>query len=357
MSLSNASRPVILITGCAGLIGSRLAADLSRDFQIVGLDVKPPDEPDAMAWIECDLTQAASVAAALDTVAQQFGPRWASVLHLAAYYDFKGEPSELYDELTVKGTARLLRELQRYEVEQFVFSSSLLVMESVDESEKLTEHSPTDAAWAYPESKLRAEKVIEDQRGAISAVVLRIAGVYDEDGHSLPIGQQILRIHEKQLESYFFPGDVDHGQAFVHLDDLVDCFRAAVEQRHHLSPFEMFLVAEPDVMSYAELQEEIGEQLHGQEWPAIRIPKIFAKAGAWVKDKLSSEEDESFIKPWMVDLADAHYPVSIAKAQHQLHWSPRHRLRTTLPEMLRRLKANPHRWYAENGLPLPGHLK
>jgi hypothetical protein len=110
-------------------------------------------------------------------------------------------------------------------------------------------------------------------------------------------------------------------------------------------------------MSYDELQEEIGRLLHGKEWPTIRIPKAVAKAGAWVQDKLAQAKDEkSFIKPWMIDLADQHYPISGALAREKLGWQPRHSLRRTLPEMIERLKRDPHRWYEINGLPLPESL-
>jgi nucleoside-diphosphate-sugar epimerase len=343
----------VLITGSAGLIGSRVARALAESYRVVGLDVKRPraSMPN-VEFVECDLTKSASVASALEQVADRFGREIASVIHLAAYYDFSGEPSPLYDTLTVEGTRRLLRQLHKYEVEQFVFSSSLLVMKPAEEG-TITETSPTEAEWDYPRSKLQAEDVIQTEHGSIPAVILRIAGVYDEDCHSIPIAQQISRIYERDFESYFFPGDADHGQPFVHLNDLVDCILRTVERRRELGPYELLLIAEPDVMSYAELQERIGELSHGQEWPTVRLPKIVAKAGAWVKDKLADEDDPQFIKPWMIDLADAHYPVSIGRAREKLGWNPQHRLRGMLQEMIGRLKQNPSRWYETNGLPLP----
>jgi nucleoside-diphosphate-sugar epimerase len=273
------------------------------------------------------------------------------VIHLAAYYDFSGDLSPLYDKLTVEGTRRLLRQLQRFAVEQFAFSSSLLVMKPVEEGEMIAEDSPVEATWDYPESKIKAEEVIRQEHREIPVVVLRIAGVYDEDCHSIPIAQQISRIYEKTLESYFFPGDASHGQAFVHLDDLVDCFRKCIERRRQLGAHELMLIAEPDVMSYAELQDRLGELLHGKEWPTIRIPKVAAKAGAWVQEKMAGEGEETFIKPWMIDLADAHYPVQIERARQRLGWDPKRRLRDTLDEMVRRLKRDPKGWYERNGLP------
>jgi hypothetical protein len=103
-------------------------------------------------------------------------------------------------------------------------------------------------------------------------------------------------------------------------------------------------------MNYGELQDRIGELVHGKEWTTIRIPKFVAKAGAYAKDKLASDDDEQFIKPWMIDLADQNLPVDIGRARSKPGWEPRHRLRETLPAMIAGLKRDPRKWYETNGL-------
>ena len=352
---NEAQKPVILVTGSSGLIGSKLVEAFAADYTVIGMDQKRPTHaPAGTEFLECDLTDRASVQESLSAMRERVGGELASVLHLAAYYDFTGEPSPLYHDLTLGGTEYLLGALRDFRVEQFVFSSSLLVMKPAEGGgERIEESSPTEASWDYPRSKLEAEELIREQRGDIPAVLLRIAGVYTEDCDSIPIAQHIRRIYEKKLESYFFPGDPDHGQAFVHLDDLVACFRNVVQRRNQLAPDEVFLIAEPDVMSYAELQDALGELIHGKEWPTIRIPKAIAKAGAWVQVKLKGGK-EAFIKPWMIDLADAQYAVDIKYAQGRLEWNPVHRLRDTLGEMVRRLKDDPEGWYRRNKLAFPG---
>ena len=351
---SKSAKPILLVTGSTGLIGTRVTKEFASDFEVIGLDLKRPQTTIAGThFVECDLTKDESVVGALNVVRDNHGDRLASVIHLAAYYDFSGEPSEVYRKLTVEGTFRLLRKLREFQTQQFVFSSSLLVMEPVeDEGEKLTEFSPLeDEPWDYPRSKIEAEQLIRQERGDIPTVILRIAGVYDDDCHSIPIAQHISRIYEKRLESYFFPGDSTHGQAFIHLDDLITCLRKVVELRGILKN-EIFLIAEPDVMSYAELQDTLGELIHGKEWPTIRVPKVMAKAGAWAQEKIAGDE-ETFIKPWMVDLADAHYPVAIGHAAEELRWNPTRRLRDTLAVMIGRLKQEPRKWYEMNNLPWP----
>jgi len=245
-----AEMPVVLITGSASLIGSRLAEACAAHYRVVGLDVKrPPQEVAGVDFIECDLTRDESVVRALVGVYEKYGNQVASVIHLAAYTDFSGAPSPHYRKLTIGGTWRLLHGLGAFELEQFVFSSALLVMNPVEtEDEVITEWSrgeEEEETWNYPRSKIEAEQTIQQEwhewleRGNIPAVILRIAGIYDEGCHSIPIAQQISSIYEKRLESYVFSGPADHGQAFVHLDDQVDCFLRVLELRRELGSYEV----------------------------------------------------------------------------------------------------------------------
>lgn len=347
------SSPALIVTGASGLIGVKTVEALARDQPVFALDAKPPRRvPKGATYIPCDFTRDSDVDHAFDEVARRAaGVPIASLIHLATHYDFSGGPSPLYRSLTVDGTRRLLRALRSFAVEQVLFSSSLWVMKPVaDEAEVITESSPIEATWDYPTSMIEAETVLQQERGSIPALILRVAGVYDDKCHSLPIAHHIHRIREKAFESYFFPGDTNHGQPFVHLDDLVECFQKAVQRRSQLAPLETLLIAEPDVMTYQELQDEIGTLLHGKEWPTIRVPAPLAKAEAWLKEKWAGPED-SFIKPWMIDLADAHYPVSIGRAHRLLTWDPKRRLRNTLPLMIGRLFQDPKGWYQENELP------
>lgn len=354
MSEKSSIGPDILITGSEGFIGDRLVHASYPHYRVASFDVARPKKlPSQQDFIHCDLTSDASVGRALSELRRKCGSRLSSVVHLAAYYDFSGEPSPLYEELTIDGTRRLLNGLREFDVEQFIFASTLLVMKPAEEGEGIDEDSPKEAAWDYPKSKLITERVVEQERGDMKAVILRVSGVYDNECNSLPIAQHMRRIYEEQLESYVFPGDPKKGQPFVHVDDFIDCVHRVIERREELGDFETFLVAEPDIVSYEELQDFLGSLLHGKEWPTVRIPKAAAKAGAWVRERISKEGDERFIKPWMIDLADQHYPVEIDKARQKLGWKPKRRLRDTLSRMAADLLHDPEAWYEKHGLPMP----
>ena len=214
----------------------------------------------------------------------------------------------------------------------------------------LTETSPPSAMRDYPQWQLEAEAAVRYHRGRISTVILRLANFYDEDCHAPLLARFLNRIYEQQLGSHVFPGELTHGQAFLHLDDLSTCFRTLLARRHALGAHELFLIAEPDIVTYGELGQIAGPLLHERGAVLLPIPKTLATVGAWVQQHISGEREEPLDTPWAVNFADLNYPVAIDHARARLGWSPQHSLRATLPEMVRRLQQDPTRWYQLNGL-------
>ena len=352
MQQRNSQLPLVLITGANGLIGEALIRRLRGEYRLVGTyRSAPADEAPGADWIELDVSSSTSVRRALDDVVQRHGRSIASVVHLAAYYDFRGEPSPLYEEVTIEGSRRLIEAVQELDSEQFIFSSTMLVHQPTEPGRPIDEESPLEARWDYPASKIETERLLRERRGTLQLALLRIAGVYDEAGHSIPLTRQLQRIYERQLESFVFPGDPERGQAFVHLEDVVEAIRLCIEQRHELPAEAELLIGEEETLSYDELQALLGELIHGREWPAVRVPAVAAKAGAWAQDV--SPLSDPFIKPWMIDMADDHYELDVGRARDLLGWQPRHSLRETLPEIVRTLLDDPRRFYEENELGEP----
>ena len=342
--------PTILITGSSGFLGQAVARGLLQRYRVIGLDVTPPNSPiDGVETVEIDLTSDASVRNAMAQVRRLAGDRIASVIHLAAYYDTTGEDSPKYDEVTVQGTRRLLDQLKNFETDQFVFSSTMLVhAPSPGKGIKINEDSPLEPPWAYPKSKATTETLISRRRGGIKTVIFRFAGVYDEDCRAAFIAQQIARIFERLPTAYLFAGDVTHGQPYLHRDDLVDAVVRAVDRRATLPDETTVLIGEKETPSYQEMQERIGELIHGERWRTLALPKAFAKLGAWMQDEVLDED--TYIRSWMIENSDDHYELDTSRAWRLLGWTARQSLTATLPEMIRRLKTDPPGWYAKNKL-------
>jgi len=356
-------KPVVLITGAAGDIGSTLARALAREYTVVGID-REGKEAD-IPLISADLTSAESIAQALEDFRARFGSRIASVVHLAAYFDFTGEDHPLYEKVNVAGTRALLQALQRFEVEQFIYAGTMLVHAAGQPGERIDEDQPLTPKWAYPKSKAATEDVIRAERGHIPVVLLHLAGVYDGRRCVPTLAHQIARIYERDFTSYLYAGEPEAGQSLLHKEDMADAFRRTVTRRHELPQEAVILVGEPDTMGYAQLQDAIGRLLHGeQEWTTLQVPKPAARLGAALQQQLErvvpdaiDKGQEPFVRPFMVSLADDHYALDISRARQLLGWEPRHFIADELGALTQALKDDPVGWYQANGLPLPAWME
>lgn len=355
-------RPIVLITGGAGGIGATLGRALAHRYHVVGLD--RPGKTAAMPLLHADLSDPASIGRAFAQLRERHGPRIASVIHLAAYFDFTGEENPLYDEVNVQGTRNLLQALQSMEVAQFVYAGTMLVHAPCRPGERIDESQPLAPKWAYPKSKAAAEAVIREQHGQMPFVLLHLAGVYGERRCVPTLAQQIARIYERDFTSHLYAGDPLAGQSMLHEQDLADAFRRVVDRRDELPPDETILIGEPDAIGYDALQDRIGRLVHGDDdWATLRVPKTAAKLGAALQAGLEAlvpdaidQGEKPFIRPFMVEMADDHYALDITKARRLLGWEPRYRLDDVLPALVQSLKADPLAWYQDNGVTPPPWL-
>jgi len=358
-SATAAKKPVILITGAAGGIGTALVEALQRNYRVVGLDLEGKEA--ACELFGVDLSSPDSVKLALGKVAAKHGRKFASVIHLAAYFDFTGEEHPLYDKVNVEGTRNLLNALQDFQVGQFIYSGTMLVHRPGEPGLPITEQAPIEPKWAYPQSKARAEAAIRECHGDIPFVLLHLAGLYDYASAVPTLSHQIARIYERDPKAHAYSGSLQTGQAFIHQDDMVDAFVRAVDRRDELPPDVTILVGEEDAVSYGELQSLIAREVHGEaDWETLTLPKPLAAAGSWLEVKSEpvvpddfDQGEKPFIRPFMVEMADDHYELDTTLARHLLGWTPTHDIRSAISRMVTNLKKDPAAWYAKNGITPP----
>lgn len=342
-------RPVVLVTGSSGYLGAAVVRRLHEQYRVVGLDRHSPPHPPHQAECVCfDITDQGSVDNALARVRLAYGDRIAACIHLAAYFDLTGEESPAYDAVTVEGTRRLLKGLQEFELEQFVFASTMLAHAPTVPGRPISESAPFDAKLPYRASKIRTEEMLREEKGAEKLVFMRPAGIYDDEGHSTFLAHQIARIHEERFSSKVYPGDLSRGQAFLHLDDLLDAVERIVDRRADLPDVFPVLLGETAPVPFGELQRMIGQELHGEYWVTWNIPPRLAKLGAWTENRILGED--AFIRAWMVDISSDHYELDLSAAKEHLGWRPQHSLRADMPRILQSLKDDPYSWYSVNGL-------
>lgn len=356
-------KPAILITGAAGNIGRKLSERLADRYHVLGIDL--PDNIDGPDMFGCDITDRASVEDAVQRAADRAGGRFASVVHLAAYFDFSGEERPQYEKINEEGSRNLLRALQDIPVEQLVYSGTMLVHEPGVPGERIDEETPIAPGWAYPKSKARTEEVIREEAGDISTVFLHLAGLYSDQTAVPTLSHQIARIYERDFKSHTFSGDMKAGQSFIHIDDMLDLFERVIERRDALEPGTVLLAGEPDAMGYGVLQDRIGQLIHGEDhWRTLNLPAPVAKAGAALETSAEpvvpdafDQGEKPFIRAFMIDMASDHYALDISKARHLLDWEPQHRIAKDLPVLIEALKNDPLGWYRANGITPPNWLE
>ena len=187
-------KPMIIITGAAGNLGQALVAALKQDYRVIGLDRKSADG--VAKSFSIDLTSAKSVKEAFQQLLEEEGDEVAAVIHLAAYFDFTGEASPLYEKVNVQGTQLILEALQAFTVNRFIYASTMLVHNPGSPGQKIDETSPIDPRWAYPKSKAETEAVIQQHAQKIPYTLLRLAGIYDEHTAVPTLSHQIARIYD-----------------------------------------------------------------------------------------------------------------------------------------------------------------
>lgn len=350
------ARPLVLITGAAGHLGTALAESLANKYRVIS-----SDRPGAQCDLEMDITSEKAVDDAIDMFRQRYGDRIAAVIHLAAYFDFTGEESPLYEKVNERGTRHLVTALQRLTVERFIYSSTMLVHKPGEPGQVIDESAPLEPQWAYPKSKAKTEAIIEQYHGQMPFAILRLAGLYSETSAVPTLAQQMARIYERNFKSTMYAGDADAGQAMLHQSDMLDLFASTIDRRNELPEAFYALAGESEVLSYQQLQDRIGKCMHGeQHWHTMNLPKPLAKGGAWLEEKAEAiipdewdEGEKPFIKPFMVDMASHHYALDTRRAQDLLGWRPRKRLYDELPLMVNNMLADPESWYRANKVAEP----
>jgi nucleoside-diphosphate-sugar epimerase len=162
----------VLVTGASGFIGRMTCAELrSHDHQVGALVRTPGSEPAGTRAHEGDITDASSVANAIDSAQPD------AVLHLAAETAATRDTDRV-ELVNVGGTRNVVQAATGAGVERFVFCSTVVTGNA--HGETLTEESTLPVDTVYGRSKQKGEDIVRES-GLRSAIV-RPGHVYGPGG-------------------------------------------------------------------------------------------------------------------------------------------------------------------------------
>ena len=234
-------KPMVVVTGIAGNLGQRLLPQLA-DFEVIGIDLKPPVGSGVKRFVQMDLGQEESCR---DLTLLLRETQATAVVHLAFVLDPVRMGVLDVDRMwhiNVAGTARVMEaitEANREDavVQKFVFPSSVSVY-GPDLAKPATEDTPLKAqTLPYALHKMECDKVVQQRAPSLrgcSAYMLRphlIAGA-SMDNYMIgafrgtPNGRS-KRAEQMRKEGKRLPCMLPYGQKylsnklqFVHVDDI-----------------------------------------------------------------------------------------------------------------------------------------
>jgi dihydroflavonol-4-reductase len=276
---SDASSPLVLVTGVSGFVGSAVARALAaRGAKVRGLvrasspRANLTDFPGDL--VEGDLRDAEAVALAMAGVRHLF--------HVAADYRlWAPDPEEIVRNNAM--TTRIVMEAALAAgVERIVYTSSVATLkprdgEPADESRAAT---PDQVVGAYKRSKVVAERLVEAMvadRGLPAVIVQPSTPIGPRDVRPTPTGRIIVEAANGKMPAY-----VDSGLNLVHVDDVA---------AGHLLAFDKgqvgarYILGGQDVM-LGDMLAEIAA-IVGRKAPVIRIPRAPLFPFAWANEQIA----------------------------------------------------------------------
>ena len=220
----------ILVTGCAGFIGSYISRLLTGSGHCVtGVDSVHPDVSPMMRWRLHDIAGKSGFAYRVADIRDYESNRGAfsnsisAVIHLAAKAGVRTsvDNPRLCYETNVHGTLNLLELCREFEVSQFVLASTSSVYGSQGGglmSEDVPSNRPSSP---YAASKSAAETLLHSYHHlhGMDATVLRYFAVYGPGGRTdMSVSRFIRAIAEKEPITVY--GDGTQRRDFTYVDDV-----------------------------------------------------------------------------------------------------------------------------------------
>ncbi len=160
------------VTGASGFVGHAVCAELlAHSHEVTALVRRPGSEPGGTTAAGGDLTEPATVRAALEQAQPD------AVFHLAAEIATQRDATKV-ERVNVTGTGDLLDACRAFGQPRFVFVSTVVTGDA--HGELLREDAPLPVETAYGRSKQRGEELVRES--GLPAVILRPGHIYGAGG-------------------------------------------------------------------------------------------------------------------------------------------------------------------------------
>lgn len=301
-----ADKTVVLVTGAAGYWGSRVARRLMEepDYQVIGLDLEPPEEFEALDFIQADIRS--------PLMAELMESENISVLCHLQFRETSSRSESAFD-LNVMGTMKLFGACVQAGVEKVVLRSSTAVYGAhPDNSALLTEDTPLRGSrkngsiqdWLELESFGNG---FRGQHPDVNVTTLRFPNIVGPTADTpmtrfLRLEPPVVLLGFDPMLQFIHEDDAVEALAFAVMNDTPGVFNVAAEGPMPLSRVLTLARKLPlpvlHPLAYWGLDVLKGSLLRPSrfapiEWDYLRYP--------WVADIARMREEMGFVPQYMSD--------------------------------------------------------
>jgi nucleoside-diphosphate-sugar epimerase len=263
----------ILVTGATGFTGSHLTEELlARGHHVIGLDNQPGHRFQELRATGAELhLGSVTDGPLLDRLAAGCD----RIYHLAAAFRKVNMPKQVYWDVNVEGTRRVLEAAEKQRVSRVLYCSTCGVHGNVKHP-PADEFSPIAPADWYQETKWEGEKVCQEylQRGMWITIV-RPAAIF---GPGDP--ERFVMLYRRAAKGRFvMVGDGTTHYHPCYIGHLTRAMQQAMESE--ATRGRAYLIADETSIPIKELVERIGDAL-GKKVRFTHIPYLPVLAVAWL---------------------------------------------------------------------------
>lgn len=346
--------PRIVVTGAAGFLGRRLVRRLRTTHHVVAIDRQPRADPELndhpnVEWHPADLADPEAVDETFDAIGRGGGADY--VVHLAAWYDYTGEPHPEYDRTNVEGTRLVIERAEGLGLRRFVFASSVAACGFSSPGEPITEDTPPRGEHVYAVTKRKGEEMLRERARRLPSCIVRFAALFSDWCEYPPLYVFLDTWLSGRWNARLLGGDGQSAIPFLHVRDAASFVLRVLDRSDELEPAEVLLASPDGSVSHRELFETATAYRFGEPTNPVCVPRALARPGMWGRDLVGRVLGERpFERPWMADYIDRAMEVDASRTRRRLGWAPRARLEVLnrIPFMVENLKTDPMEWYRRN---------